>query len=113
MTCLRDSDYNAVICKTKWENSSGLMAENYEFIDVIGFDSSWEQRFIVDVDFVGEFEIARSMENYKCLLNALPKVYIGRVEELKQIVRIMADATKRSLKRRDLSLPPWRKNRYM
>ncbi|KAJ4956453.1 hypothetical protein NE237_013236 [Protea cynaroides] len=113
MTCLRESGYNAAICKTKWENSSGLTPGNYEFIDVISSDSGWEQRYIVDVDFAGEFEIARPTVNYERLLDALPKVYIGRVEELKQIVRIMADAAKRSLKSRDLSFPPWRKNRYM
>ncbi|XP_042491312.1 uncharacterized protein LOC122071098 [Macadamia integrifolia] len=113
MTYLRDSGYNAAICKTKWESSGGLTAGNYEFIDVVRSDAVWQQRYIVDVEFSGEFEIARPTVNYDRLLNALPKVYVGRTEDLKQIVRLMADAAKRSLKGRELSLPPWRKNRYM
>ncbi|XP_043710728.1 uncharacterized protein LOC122659694 [Telopea speciosissima] len=116
MTYLRDAGYNAAICKTKWESSGGLTAGNYEFIDVVRSDSSegeWQQRYIVDVDFSGEFVIARPTANYECLLHVLPNIYVGRPEELKQIVRLVAEAAKRSLKSRELSLPPWRKNRYM
>ncbi|XP_043719039.1 uncharacterized protein LOC122666965 [Telopea speciosissima] len=113
MTYLRDSGYNAAICKSKWDSCAGVTAGTYEFIDVIRSDAAWQQRYIVDAEFSGEFEIARPTVNYERLLNAIPKVYVGRTEELKQIIRLMADAAKRSLKARELSLPPWRKNRYM
>ncbi|OVA08665.1 Protein of unknown function DUF506 [Macleaya cordata] len=117
MFYLRESGYNAGICKTKWESSGGLTAGNYEFIDVIRSESSdgatCQVRYFIDVDFVGEFDIARPTEQYSKLLKVLPRVYVGRSEELKQIVKLMCDAAKRSLKCRELYLSPWRKNRYM
>ncbi|XAR60915.1 hypothetical protein NMG60_11034458 [Bertholletia excelsa] len=114
MAFLRELGYNAAICKTKWEGSGGLTAGNYEFIDVVRSDSmSNLQRYFIDLDFSDEFEVARPTHHYERLVQSLPRVFVGRGEELKQIVRIMSDAAKRSLKGRGLSLPPWRKNRYM
>ncbi|KAK6940475.1 Protein of unknown function PDDEXK-like [Dillenia turbinata] len=116
MSSLRASGHNAAICKTKWENSSAgqVTAGNYEFIDVVLSTSSEHQcRYIVELDFSTEFEIARPTSSYLKILNSLPRVFVGRAEELKRLVRLMCDAAKRSLKSRDLHLPPWRKNRYM
>uniref|UniRef100_A0A5B7BH75 DUF506 family protein n=1 Tax=Davidia involucrata TaxID=16924 RepID=A0A5B7BH75_DAVIN len=114
MAFLRDCGYNAAICKTKWESSGGLTAGNYEFIDVLRSESSpWQHRYFIDLDFAGQFEIARPVNQYERLLQVFPLVFVGRSEELKQIVKVMSDAAKRSLKSRGLHLPPWRKNRYM
>ncbi|KAK3029393.1 hypothetical protein RJ639_039737 [Escallonia herrerae] len=109
---LRGFGYNAAVCKTKWENSGGLAAGSYEFIDVVRSDSA-ATRYVVDTDFAGEFDIARQTSHYERVLHTLPRVFVGRCEELKQIVKFMSDAAKRSLKSRGLHLPPWRKNRYM
>ena len=106
---LRDLGHNAAVCRTKWDGSGGLTAGNYEFIDVLRSD----KRYIVDLDFSGEFEIARPTDQYNLLLQTLPRVFVGRSEDLKKIVRLICDAAKRSLKSRGLHLPPWRKNRYM
>ncbi|KAI8523311.1 hypothetical protein RHMOL_Rhmol13G0063500 [Rhododendron molle] len=116
MASLRELGYNAAICKTKWESSGGLTAGNYEFIDVVVQTdpaTSQSHRYFVDLDFVAEFEIARPTDRYQRLLEKLPGVFIGRGEELKEIVKAMSEAAKRSLKSRGLSLPPWRKNRFM
>ncbi|KAF7119760.1 hypothetical protein RHSIM_Rhsim13G0051000 [Rhododendron simsii] len=116
MASLRELGYNAAICKTKWERSGGLTAGNYEFIDVVVQPdpaTSQSHRYFIDLDFVAEFEIARPTDRYERLLEKLPGVFIGRGEELKEIVKVMSDAAKRSLKSRGLSLPPWRKNRFM
>lgn len=116
MGFLRDSGYNAAICKTKWQSAGGITDGNYEFIDVVRSEASaWhqQQRYFIDVDFAAEFEIARPTDRYEKLLQSLPKVFVGRGEELKQIVRLMCDEAKRSLRTRGLHLPPWRKNRYM
>lgn len=110
MTSLRDSGYNAGICKTKWETSGGLKGGSYEFVDVV---RSGGGRYMIDVDFAAEFEVERPTARYARLLQVLPRLYVGRPEELKQIVRIMADEAKKSLRSRDLHLPPWMKNRYM
>ncbi|KAK6937862.1 Protein of unknown function PDDEXK-like [Dillenia turbinata] len=116
MSSLRYSDQNAAVCKTKWENSRAgqVSSGNYEFIDVVFLTSSGHQfRYIVELDFPTEFEIARPTSSYLKILNSLPRVFVGRAEELKRLVRFLCDAAKRSLKSRDLHLPPWRKNRYM
>lgn len=110
MMYLRKLGHNAGICKSKWESSGAITAGSYEFIDVV---VNGEERYFIDVDFAGEFDIARPTSDYASLLKILPRVYVGRAEEMKQIIRLMCDATKMSLKSRDLHLPPWRKNRYM
>ncbi|GMH27945.1 hypothetical protein Nepgr_029788 [Nepenthes gracilis] len=113
MAYLRDIGYNAGICKTKWNSSPGgsLCAGNYEFVDVIKSEES--VRYFIDADFAGQFEIARETENYSRLQKALPRVFVGRGENLKRIVKVMCDEARRSMKSNALSLPPWRKNRYM
>jgi uncharacterized protein (TIGR01615 family) len=116
MSSLRELGHNAAICKTKWESSGGggLTAGGYEFIDVVQSKSSTLQnRYVVDLDFASQFEIARPTSQFLKLLRSLPRVFVGRSEDLKTIVKSISDASKRSLKSRELSLPPWRKNRYM
>ncbi|XP_031255672.1 uncharacterized protein LOC116113655 [Pistacia vera] len=114
MTFLRELGHNAAICKTKWNSSGGLNAGNYEFIDVVQSNSyKLQYRYFIDLDFASEFEIARPTNAYSRLLQCLPRVFVGKSEELKSIVKVSCDAAKKSLKARDLTLPPWRKNRYM
>ncbi|KAL3716144.1 hypothetical protein ACJRO7_007848 [Eucalyptus globulus] len=116
MSYLREIGYNAAICKTKWDSSGGLTAGSYEFIDVVRPEPSaggCPSRHFVDVDFDGQFAIARPAPEYTRLLQRVPRVFVGRIEDLKRIVRAMCDGARRSLKSRGLSLPPWRKNRYM
>ncbi|XP_021274363.1 uncharacterized protein LOC110409369 [Herrania umbratica] len=114
MAYLREIGHNAAICKTKWSSSGGLTAGNYEFIDVLqSVSSTWQNRYFIDLDFASEFEIARPTSEYSRLLQYLPRVFVGKHEELKKIVKVMSDSAKRSLKSKELSLPPWRKNRYM
>ncbi|XP_018844169.1 uncharacterized protein LOC109008509 [Juglans regia] len=114
MTFLRDRGHNAAICKTKWDSSGGLSAGSYEFIDVIhSTSSSWQSRYFVELDLAAQFDVARPTDQYVTLLRSLPKVLVCRGEELKKLVKIMCDVAKRSLRSRGLSVPPWRKNRYM
>ncbi|XP_015078783.1 uncharacterized protein LOC107022702 [Solanum pennellii] len=111
MAYLRNFGYNAAVCKTKWEKSGGLAAGNYEFIDITQSDST--TRYFVDLDFKAEFEIARPTIQYERLVQSLPNIFVGKSEELKQILRAMSDAARRSLKSRGLTFPPWRKHRFM
>lgn len=113
MTYLREIGYNAGVCKTRWETSGGITAGNYEFIDVLRPDSPSPVRYIIDVEFAGEFEIARETESYSILRSSLPRVFVGKCDDLKRIVRFMCDESKKSMKINGLNLPPWRKNRYM
>lgn len=112
MAFLRSNGYNAGICKTKWESSGGLTSGSYEFIDVVRSDNP-KIRYFIDLNFTSEFEIARRTSQYERILRALPSVFVGKSDNLKQIVKIMSDGARRSLKSQDLYLPPWRKNRFM
>ncbi|XVF81257.1 hypothetical protein PTKIN_Ptkin15bG0141400 [Pterospermum kingtungense] len=114
MAYLRQVGHNAAICKTKWSSSGGLTAGTYEFIDVVQSPSSTcQNRYFIDLDFASEFEIARPTSEYTKMLKHLPRVFVGKNEELKRIVKVMSDSARKSLKSNELSLPPWRKNRYM
>lgn len=88
-------------------------AGGYQYIDVIRSDGGGEERFIVDLEFAGEFKIARPTQEYVNLIDELPKVYIGTVEEVKKIVGVMTTAVKKSMRARKMHVPPWRKESFM
>ncbi|CAH8290794.1 unnamed protein product [Eruca vesicaria subsp. sativa] len=116
MSVLRRFGHNAAVCKTKWKSSGALTAGNHEFIDVVytpAATSSPTIRYIVDLDFASRFQIARPTAQYSRVLQSLPAVFVGRGEDLKKILRLVCDAARLSLRSRGLTLPPWRKNRYM
>jgi len=87
---------------------------DYEFIDVVIEGSKLQnERFFVDIDFRAQFEIARPTAAYNALLQKLPTLFVGRACKLCSIVKIMCDAARRSLKEKEMYIPPWRKYRYM
>ncbi|KAF8090205.1 hypothetical protein N665_0482s0002 [Sinapis alba] len=101
--------YDSSICKSKWEKSPSFPAGDYEYIDVI----VGEERVLIDVDFRSEFDIARQTSGYKVLLQSLPFIFVGKSDRLSQIVELISEAAKLSMKKRGMSLPPWRKVEYM
>lgn len=116
MTRLQKMGYTAAICKTKWDHLCGTPAGDYEYIDVLvssGAPSKIPERLLVDIDFQGQFKIARPTEEFTATLQLLPSVFVGRAERLKQIIHLISEATKQSLRDRGLHLPPWRKSGYM
>ncbi|MED6118610.1 hypothetical protein PIB30_004214 [Stylosanthes scabra] len=110
MSRLREKGFDAGLCKSKWEKNGRLTAGDYEYIDV---NSSSGKRYIVEVSLASEFEIARPTIQYSSLLRVFPQIFIGRVEELKEVVKLMCGAIKGSMKTRDLHVAPWRRNVYM
>ncbi|XP_020572263.1 uncharacterized protein LOC110019066 [Phalaenopsis equestris] len=114
MRRLRERGHNAGICKARWDGGGGLTAGSYEYIDVVLETADGEEiRYIVDLGFSSEFEVARPTEEYGRLAAALPAVVVARPEEMRVAVRVMAEAARRSLKSSRMSVPPWRKKRYM
>ncbi|RWV79734.1 hypothetical protein GW17_00059084 [Ensete ventricosum] len=118
MARLRDAGYNAGICKASWETSGGLAGGSYEYIDVVetageGDGDGQGRRYIVDLEFAAEFEVARATDGYKEVVAALPRVAVAGEEAVRAAVRAVADAARRSLRARGLHVPPWRKSRYM
>lgn len=70
-------------------------------------------RFLIDIDFRSEFEIARSTKAYKAILQSLPQLFVGKADRLQRIITIVAEAAKQSLKKKDMHIPPWRKAEYV
>ncbi|KAK8923693.1 hypothetical protein KSP39_PZI019137 [Platanthera zijinensis] len=114
MEKLRERGYNAGICMARWQGGGALTAGSYEYIDVVLAAAEMEEmRYIVDVGFADEFEVARATEEYRMVAAALPLTVVARPEDVKAVVRIMAESARRSLKIRGMSVPPWRKKRFM
>ncbi|KAH8500280.1 hypothetical protein H0E87_015505 [Populus deltoides] len=101
--------YHSSICKSKWDKSPSFPAGEYEYVDVI----IEEDRLIIDIDFKSEFEIARSTGAYKAILQSLPYIFVGKSDRLGQIVSVVSEAAKQSLKKKGMHFPPWRKAEYM
>ncbi|XP_059298984.1 uncharacterized protein LOC132051793 [Lycium ferocissimum] len=101
--------YKASICKSKWEKASSVPAGEYEYIDVIVEG----ERVIIDIDFRSEFEIARSTGSYKSILQLLPFIFVGKADRLQQIVSIVSESCRLSLKKKGMHIAPWRKPEYM
>eukprot|EP00271_Cylindrocystis_brebissonii_P017067 TRINITY_DN4284_c0_g1_i1.p1 TRINITY_DN4284_c0_g1~~TRINITY_DN4284_c0_g1_i1.p1 ORF type:complete len:541 (+),score=50.84 TRINITY_DN4284_c0_g1_i1:339-1961(+) len=113
MSRLRENGYNAAICKARWDHSRGFPGGDYEYIDVISDLPYGRDRLLIDLDLRGQFQIARPTAQFSACLKVVPTVFVGRSDRLQQLVDLMTDATKRSLKRRSMPLPPWRKVEYM
>ncbi|CAJ2649440.1 unnamed protein product [Trifolium pratense] len=109
MSFLRERGFDAGLCKTKWERKGRFLPGDYEYIDV-NYGGS---RYIVEISLISEFEIARPTNQYSSLLDVFPFVFVGKVEELKKIVRLMCTAMRDSMKTMDMPVPPWRRNSYM
>lgn len=101
--------YDASVCKSRWDKSPSFPAGEYEYVDVI----IEGERLLVDIDFRSEFEIARSTKNYRAILQSLPSIFVGKPDRLQQIVAVVSEAAKQSLKKKGLHFPPWRKPEYM
>lgn len=87
---------------------------DHEYIDVVPSHSSGSsERLIVDVDFRSHFEIARAVEPYDAVWNSLPVVYVGSLAKLKQLLQVMVEAARSSLKQNSMPLPPWRSLAYL
>lgn len=109
MIQLRERGFDAGLCKSKWEKMGQISSGNYEYVDanVAG------TRYIIEVSLAGQFEIARPSKSYTLLLELLPPIFVGNIEELSQISKIMCKAIKMSLKNMEMHMPPWRRYEYV
>ncbi|XP_065019034.1 uncharacterized protein LOC135581759 isoform X1 [Musa acuminata AAA Group] len=106
---LRSLGYDASLCKSRWEKTASIPAGEHEYIDVIIVG----ERLLVDVDFRSEFQIARSTKSYAAVLQSLPSVFVGKEDRVSQIVAVVSEAARLSLKKKGLYFPPWRKPEYI
>lgn len=70
-------------------------------------------KVIIELNFRGEFLMARSNEEYNQLVKRLPEIFVGKAERLRVLVKIICSAAKKCMKEKKLHLGPWRKQKYM
>ncbi|XP_076959042.1 uncharacterized protein LOC143635001 [Bidens hawaiensis] len=112
---LQISGYNSAICKSKWKSSSDIPSGEHTYIDVIDNSNrkKTETRVIIEIDFRGQFEMKKGSDEYNGLVSKLPEVFVGKVERLLTVIKIMSNAAKRCMKEKKMHLGPWRKQPYM
>ncbi|KAG4203192.1 hypothetical protein ERO13_A05G385800v2 [Gossypium hirsutum] len=111
---LKMNGFNASLCQTCWVTSSGCPAGDYEYVDIVMENENGETvRLIVDIDFKSQFELARPSPTYKELTDALPSIFIGSEEKLREIISVVCSAAKQSFREAGLHVPPWRTTTYM
>lgn len=110
---LRISGYDAAVCVSKWQASEKVPGGEHEYIDVVNGGAVGSERVIIDIDFRSHFEIARAVQSYDAILRSLPVIYVGSWPKLKQLLQVMVEAAKGSLKQNSMPLPPWRSLAYL
>ncbi|KAG2683769.1 hypothetical protein I3843_10G049200 [Carya illinoinensis] len=114
---LRSAGYNSAICKSKWRSSPDIPSGEHTFLDVIENSNTsskkGEVRIIIELNFRAEFEMARASEDYNRMVRRLPEVFVGKVERLSNIIKIVCSAAKKCMKEKKMHMGPWRKHKYM
>lgn len=112
---LRNAGYNSAICKSKWRSSLDIPSGEHTFMDVRDNSSTkkGEVRVIIELNFRAEFEMARASEEYNRLVRRLPELFVGKVERLTSVIKILCSAAKKCMKEKKMHMGPWRKQRYM
>ncbi|CAI5477996.1 unnamed protein product [Closterium sp. Yama58-4] len=75
--------------------------------------SAAPQRFIIDVDFRAQFQIARPTREYAAALESTPLIFVGRAERLARLVEVVSGAMRGALRAQGMHVPPWRKWDYL
>ncbi|KAF5729085.1 hypothetical protein HS088_TW21G01242 [Tripterygium wilfordii] len=112
---LQNSEFNSAICRSKWRSSPDIPSGEHTFIDVMDNSSTkkGEVRVIIELNFRAEFEMARASEDYNRLVQRLPEVFVGKIERLSNVIKILCLGAKKCMKEKKMHMGPWRKHRYM
>ncbi|XP_022724173.1 uncharacterized protein LOC111280903 [Durio zibethinus] len=110
---LQNAGFNSAICRSKWRSSPDIPSGEHKFLDVIENSRKGDVRVIIELNFRSEFEMARASEEYNRLVQRLPEVFVGKVERLNNVIKIVCLAAKKCMKEKKMHMGPWRKHRYM
>jgi uncharacterized protein (TIGR01615 family) len=110
---LRNSGFNSAICRSKWRSNSYIPSGEHTFLCVVDNSTKREVRVIIELNFRAEFELARANEEYNRLVSRLPEVFVGKMERLQNVIKIVCSSAKKCMKEKKIHLGPWRKQRYM
>ncbi|GFP95485.1 hypothetical protein PHJA_001692800 [Phtheirospermum japonicum] len=111
---LQNAGFNSAICKSKWKSSPDIPSGKHTFLDVVdNTNPKKEMRVIIELNFRAEFEMARANEEYNKLVKRLPEIFVGKIERLMGLLKILCGAAKKCMKEKKMHMGPWRKHRYM
>ncbi|XWS15746.1 hypothetical protein CRYUN_Cryun34aG0028500 [Craigia yunnanensis] len=110
---LQIAGFNSAICRTKWRSSPDIPSGEHTFLDVMENSRKGDVRVIIELNFRAEFEMARASEDYNCLVQRLPEVFVGKVERLNNVIKTLCLAAKKCMKEKKMHMGPWRKHKYM
>ncbi|KAI3680708.1 hypothetical protein L6452_35482 [Arctium lappa] len=113
---LQNSGYNSAICKSKWRSSLDIpSAGEHTFVDVINHSDrkKGDIRVIIELELRGQFEMKKGSEEYNRLVCKLPDVFVGKIERLETVIKILSTAAKKCMREKKMHLGPWRKQQYM
>ncbi|KAI9086709.1 hypothetical protein K1719_031303 [Acacia pycnantha] len=112
---LLNQGFNCSISQSKWKSSSEIPSGEHSYLEVTDKSSSkrGEVRVVIELSFRTEFEMARASEDYQRLIRRLPEVYVGKVDRLRVLIKILCSAAKKCMKEKNMHLAPWRRHKYM
>ncbi|CAN1231075.1 hypothetical protein LINPERPRIM_LOCUS3370 [Linum perenne] len=111
---LRSKGHNCAICKSKWSGGRNDLTGEHSYLEVVEDSKKLGQvRVIIELNFKTEFEMAKASEQYNQLISRLPEVFVGRIDRLKTLIKILCSAAKACMKEKKIHLAPWRKHKYM
>ncbi|XP_010260212.1 PREDICTED: uncharacterized protein LOC104599397 [Nelumbo nucifera] len=111
---LLKAGYNSAICKSKWRSSLDIPSGEHTYLDVVENNpKKGDVRVVIELNFRGEFEVARASEEYNRLIKRLPEVFVGKAERLRTLIKILCSAAKKCMKENKMHMAPWRKHKYM
>ncbi|XP_047317519.1 uncharacterized protein LOC124920971 [Impatiens glandulifera] len=106
---LRLAGFNCVVSKSKWKSSNEIPAGEHTYLGVI----EEGKVIVIELNFRGEFEMAKGSEEYKELINKLPEVFVGKIKRLQSLIKMLCLAAKKCMKDKKMHLGPWRRQKYM
>ncbi|PWA73653.1 hypothetical protein CTI12_AA259630 [Artemisia annua] len=112
---LRRAGYNSGICKAKWMNIKQIPAGEHTYIEVLDTSNSKKGviRVIIELNIRAEFEMVKASQEYNCLMSRLPEIYVGKIERLEALIKILCVSSKKCMKDQKMHIAPWRKLQYM
>jgi uncharacterized protein (TIGR01615 family) len=93
-----------------------ILTGEHSYIDVVMESKNRNKkpiRFVIELNFRAEFEMARANKEYRKLVNTSPEMFVGKSEKLENVVKIMCESAKRCMKENKVHMAPWRKYQYM
>eukprot|EP00899_Mesostigma_viride_P025949 jgi/Mesvir1/6539/Mv16800-RA.1 len=102
--------YRVRVCETEGACFC-LGAHKHVFLEVcasLSTQAPFEDVILVELALRLHFEVARPSKEYRILLDSLPRVFVGSLARLMQLVRFVVAAMSQSLRQEGMWVPPWR-----